>query len=279
MSIPITSKTALSKHVPENSNTISGDHKNIQGHESTRRALLGSSLAIGSAIAVGSGISRSASAKTGAHTKAARSTIAVGAHTLPKLGYGYADLEPYIDAETMHLHHDKHHAGYVKGLNAAEKALVACRKSGDFHGIKLIERSLAFHGNGHTNHTVFWSNMKPAKAAKKTPEGALAAHIAKDLGSLDKLKAHFSIAAKTVEGNGWGALVYHPMFDRLYILSLLNHQNSALNGVVPLLMCDVWEHAYYLKYKNKRADYIKNWWNVVDWANVEARYAAARKMV
>ena len=247
----------------------------------TRREWIENGLVIGGAIgavAVTSGVSAISEAKSGgaASAKVKTAAIAVGAHQLPKLGYGYADLEPYIDAETMHLHHDNHHAGYVKGLNAAEKALAECRKSGNYSDIKLIERSLAFHGNGHTNHTVFWANMKPAKAAKKRPEGALASHIGKDFGSLDKLKAHFSVAAKTVEGNGWGALVYHPMFDRLYIVSLLNHQNSALNGVTPLLMCDVWEHAYYLKYKNKRADYIKNWWNVVDWADVESRYKNAR---
>jgi len=163
--------------------------KPSNSNESTRREWLGGSLAVGGAlgaVAMSSALGANASAKPSAGSASSQTSVAIatGAHALPKLGYGYADLEPYIDAETMHLHHDKHHAGYVKGLNAAEKALVACRKSGDFHGIKLIERSLAFHGNGHTNHTVFWSNMKPAKAAKKAPEGALMKHISKGITPL-----------------------------------------------------------------------------------------------
>ncbi|MFH1278620.1 MAG: superoxide dismutase [Candidatus Eisenbacteria bacterium] len=201
-----------------------------------------------------------------------------GEHVLPPLPYAYDALEPYIDEETMRLHHDKHHAGYVKGLNGAEKALVLARQTKDFGGIASLERDLAFHGNGHFNHVLFWNNMKPAKEARKRPAGELARLIGRDFGNLDALMAQFTAAAAQVEGNGWGALVYHPFFHRLYTVAVLNHQNSLLNGAVPLLMVDVWEHAYYLKYQNKRGDYLASWWNVVDWAGVELNFDRAQAL-
>lgn len=204
--------------------------------------------------------------------------VGFGAHVLSPLPYAYDALEPYIDADTMKLHHDKHHAGYVKGLNAAEKALAQARQAKDFGGIAGLERNLAFHGNGHFNHTLFWKVMKPAKEAKKYPTGELAKMIGRDFGNLDGMKAQFTAASATVEGNGWGVLAYHPMFHRLYTVAVLNHQNSLLNGAVPILLVDVWEHAYYLKYQNKRGDYLDAWWNVVDWANVEGIFARARML-
>ena len=202
-------------------------------------------------------------------------TAEPGRHTLPDLPYAYDALEPHIDANTMLPHHSIHHQGYVNGLNEAELGLVEARASNNFATIAKLERALAFHGSGHNNHLIFWQNMNAAELAKETPTGALAAQIQRDFGSLDNLKAQFNAAAASVEGNGWGALVYHPIFQRLYVTSLLNHQNLTLVGSIPLLLLDVWEHAYYLKYQNRRAEYIKNWWKVVDWSDVERRFEAA----
>jgi len=202
-----------------------------------------------------------------------------GAHVLPPLPYAYDALEPHIDAETMRLHHDKHHAGYVKGLNAAEVGLADARKSGDFSGLAKLERALAFHGSGHYNHLLFWNTMKPVAQVKVRPTGALARQINRDFGSLNNMKAQFQAAAAKVEGNGWGVMVYHPGFNRLYTLSILNHQNSMLTGAISLLICDVWEHAYYLKYQNKRGDFLKAWWNVVDWSTAEEIFDIVRGAV
>jgi len=195
------------------------------------------------------------------------------AHELPPLPYDYAALEPHIDEQTMRLHHDKHHAAYVAGLNAAEEKLAAARASGDFAAIAALERAIAFHGCGHVNHCVFWENMGPNAGGE--PGGDLLKKINGDFGGFDKFKAQFTQAAATVEGNGWGVLAYQPALGKLYTLGMMNHQNLTLTGSIPLLMLDVWEHAYYLKYQNKRPDYIAAWWNVVNWKDVEARFKKA----
>jgi len=200
------------------------------------------------------------------------SAIRPGKHVLPELPYGYRDLEPFIDAATMELHHSKHHQAYVNGLNNAELALVDARENGDFKNIQQTERELAFHGAGHANHCVFFFNMRPEGIAQPEPEGALFSQIQHDFGSLQRLKDQFTQTAVTVEGSGWGALVYDMTVGRLYTMALQNHQNVTIPGAVPLLMVDVWEHAYYLKYQNRRIDYIKNWWNVVDWRDVAERF-------
>ncbi len=206
-------------------------------------------------------------------------TIEIGKHTLPSLPYSYDALEPFIDAKTMELHHNKHHQAYVNGLNAAELALREARDKENFSSIAALERAIAFHGSGHNNHLIFWSNMNAKGLAKTAPEGNLADAINRDFGSLNNLRAQFNATSATVEGNGWGVLAYHPGFNRLYTLSVLNHQNLSVTGAIPLLMLDVWEHAYYLNYQNRRPDYIANWWNVVDWKNVEERFATATKLV
>ena len=174
-------------------------------------------------------------------------------HSLPKLSYEYKDLEPYIDAQTVELHYSKHHQGYVDGLNKAEESLAKARETGDFTSVKHLKREIAFHGSGHTLHTLYWANMCSSKNAKGTPSG-------------DLLKA--------IESR-WGLLVY--VNGVLEILTIEKHQNITQIGAVPLLTCDVWEHAYYLKYQNRRAEYITNWFNVVNWDDVEARFAKALK--
>jgi Fe-Mn family superoxide dismutase len=195
-------------------------------------------------------------------------------YTLPPLPYAYEALEPAIDAQTMKLHHDIHHAGYVKGLNAALDKLAEARKSGDYAAVKALSREVAFHGSGHLLHCCFWTNMTPAKTE---PKGRLSAMIARDFGSMDAFKAQFGNAAKQVEGSGWGILAFEPLSKRLLVLESEKHQNLTVWGVHPLLVLDVWEHAYYLKYQNRRPEYVDAFWNVVNWNDVAARLDAAMK--
>jgi Fe-Mn family superoxide dismutase len=196
-------------------------------------------------------------------------------HELPPLPYAYDALEPYYDEQTVRLHHDKHHAAYVAGLNKAEEQLAAARAAGDYALIKHWERELAFHGSGHLLHTLFWENMTPGGGGE--PDGELAAQIAQDFGSFEAFKAQFSAAANAVEGSGWGLLGWLPAFGKLVVLQVEKHQDLTLWGVVPLLIVDVWEHAYYLKYQNRRAEWVSNWWNLVNWPDVARRFAAARR--
>ncbi len=197
-----------------------------------------------------------------------------GEHTLPELNYSYDALEPFIDEQTMKLHHSKHHQGYVNGLNSAEKALAKARKSGDFGDIRNLERLVAFHGSGHFNHCLFWQNMIPADNYKD-PSGDLLKQIKKDFGSLDGLKAQFGAAAKAVEGSGWGLLAWQPAGEQLVTLAAENHQKQTQFTAIPVLALDVWEHAYYLHYQNKRGDYVDNWWNIVNWENVAEQFSNA----
>lgn len=199
------------------------------------------------------------------------------AYELPPLSYPYNALEPYIDEQTMHLHHDIHHKGYVDGLNKAEAELAKARQAGDFALVKHWEREAAFHGSGHILHTIFWTNMAgEGKGGGGTPKGALAQQIDKDFGSFDAFKAQFNAATIAVEGSGWGILGWQPLLGRLVILTAEKHQNLTQWGVVPLLVLDVWEHAYYLKYQNKRAEYVKNFSNIVNWSDVASRFDKAR---
>lgn len=206
----------------------------------------------------------------------AASPVPVGKHTLPPLPYAYNALEPYIDETTMRIHHDKHHQSYVDGLNNAENKLAEARRSGDFSLVKHWERELAFHGAGHYLHTLFWSIMAPNAGGPAT--GPAAEQIRADFGSFEDFKKQFSEAADKVEGGGWAIWVWSPRSQRTEILTAEKHQNLSQWDVVPLLALDVWEHAYYLKHQNKRADYIKDWWNVVNWKEVNERLTAARRL-
>ncbi len=200
-------------------------------------------------------------------------------YELPPLPYPYEALEPHIDAQTMRIHHDMHHKAYVDGLNKALEGLAKAREGGDFAAVQALSRLAAFHGGGHSNHTIFWHNMAAAgKGGGGEPGGDLASAIRKDFGDFAKFKAHFSAAATAVEGNGWGVLAWQPALSALTIQTMMNQQNLTILGSVPLLMLDVWEHAYYLKYQNKRAAYVEAWWNVVNWKDVEARFARAKNV-
>lgn len=189
---------------------------------------------------------------------------------LPKLPYDYNALEPYCDEATVRLHHDVHHQAYVDGLNWTEEKLAEVRDEGDFALIKHWERELAFHGSGHLLHTLFWENMCPGGG--KSAQGSLAKRIVENFGSFEKFKKQFTAAAVAVEGSGWTLLVWSPYFKELEILQTENHQNLAQWGVIPLLAIDIWEHAYYLKYQNKRAEWVEAWWNLVNWEDVLKRF-------
>lgn len=196
-------------------------------------------------------------------------------HELPPLPYDYNALEPHIDEQTMILHHDIHHLGYVNGLNNAESKLREARESGDFGLVKHWERELAFHGAGHFLHCVFWENMSPDGGGE--PTGALAEAISKQFGGFEKFLAQFKAAGAAVEGSGWVMLTCQPCCGRLEILTAEKHQNLSQWVSAPLLVCDVWEHAYYLKYQNKRAAYLEAFCNVINWKDVEKRFEWCKK--
>ena len=200
-------------------------------------------------------------------------SIAAGNHQLPPLPYPYNALEPYISEEIMRLHHDKHHKSYVDGLNKAEKKLEEARETGDFALVKHWSRELAFHGSGHYLHTIFWNNMKPNGGGM--PSGGLLKEIDKYFGSFEAFNSHFSEAAKGVEGVGWAILVWSPRSRHLEILQSERHMLLTQWDTIPLLVLDVWEHAYYLQYKNNRGDYVDNWWKLVNWKDVEERFQKA----
>ncbi|MEH7495428.1 superoxide dismutase [Neobacillus niacini] len=205
-----------------------------------------------------------------------KKTVPPGGHTLPELPYAYNALEPYISEEIMRLHHDKHHRSYVEGLNKAEVNLKKARDNGDFSLIKHWSRELAFHGSGHYLHTIFWKNMIPRGGGG--PQGLLKKEIENYFGSFDKFKKQFSEAAKQVEGVGWAILVWSPRARHLEILQSERHMLLTQWDTIPLLVLDVWEHAYYLQYKNNRAGYVDNWWNLVNWNDVEMRFDKASEI-
>ncbi|KGX85963.1 superoxide dismutase [Pontibacillus litoralis] len=200
--------------------------------------------------------------------------VPIGKHRLPPLPYPYDGLEPYISKEIMLLHHDVHHQAYVDGLNKAEKKLAQLRSTANQEQLKHWLREQSFHGSGHFLHTNFWFNMKPNGGGK--PKGELMKQITKDFGSYEQFKYQFTEAAKSVEGDGWALLVWELRSGRLAIQTAEKHQLFGLWDVIPLLVLDVWEHAYYLQYKTKRGEYVENWWNVVNWSDVEKKFDTIR---
>ncbi|AJY74408.1 Fe-Mn family superoxide dismutase [Paenibacillus beijingensis] len=213
----------------------------------------------------------------GVEERESRKPVPIGGHTLPPLPYPYNALEPYIDEATMRIHHDKHHQSYVDGLNKAEKELQQARQSGDFSLVRHWECELAFNGAGHYLHTLFWNVMSPQGGGRPVDE--LADEIDRSFGSYEAFKKQFSEAAAKVQGGGWSILVWSPRSQRLEVLTAEKHQNLSQWDIVPVLPLDVWEHAYYLKHQNKRADYIKDWWNVVNWPYVNERFHKAKTLV
>ncbi|MCD4548894.1 superoxide dismutase [Schaalia sp. lx-260] len=195
-------------------------------------------------------------------------------YSLPELPYDYAALEPHISARIMQLHHNKHHAAYVAGANAALEALAAARETGDFAAINLHEKNLAFHLGGHTNHSIFWQNMTPD--GQERPDGDLAAAIDEFFGSFEAFQGQFAATALGLQGSGWAVLAWDALSRRLVTFQLTDQQGNIPVATVPLLMLDMWEHAFYLDYLNVKGDYVKAWWNVVNWEDVAARFMRAQ---
>jgi superoxide dismutase, Fe-Mn family len=198
----------------------------------------------------------------------------VATYTLPDLPYDYAALEPHISGEIIELHHDKHHAAYVKGANDTLDKLAEAREKGDFGAIVGLEKTFAFHLSGHTLHTLYWQNLSGDGGDK--PDGALAAAIDADFGSFDGFKGQLTQATATTQGSGWGVLSYDSLGKKLTVQQVQDHQGNVGIGTTPLLVFDAWEHAFYLQYKNVKVDFFKAVWNLWNWDDVSARFAAAK---
>jgi Fe-Mn family superoxide dismutase len=197
-------------------------------------------------------------------------------YTLPDLPYDYGALEPHYSAEILELHHDKHHAAYVKGANAALDKLGEARETGEFDTINQLQKNLAFNLSGHVLHSLFWQNMSPDGGDK--PDGDLAAAIDASFGSFEGFRGQLSEAALNVQGSGWGALTWEPLGQRLIVEQVYDHQSNVGQGAPPLLVLDMWEHAYYLQFKNVKADWVDAFWNIVNWLDVAARFGRAREL-
>ena len=195
-------------------------------------------------------------------------------YTLPELPYDYDALAPHISGRIMELHHSKHHQAYVTGANAALEQLEEARETGNLANVNKLEKDLAFNLGGHINHSVFWQNLSPNGGG--APTGELAAALEDGFGSFEKFQAHFTATALGVQGSGWAVLAWDGLGKKPVIFQLFDQQGNAPLGVTPLLQLDVWEHAYYLDYLNVRADYVKAFWNLANWEDVQQRFTAAQ---
>jgi len=197
-------------------------------------------------------------------------------HTLPDLPYAYNGLEPVISEEIMRLHHSKHHQTYVNSLNALEEKLEQARSVNDTLAQVSMQPAIKFNAGGHINHSIFWTNLAPLNAGGgQLHEGPLAQAIQRDFGSLEELKNKFNAATVAIQGSGWGWLGYNKQ-TKLLVVETTSNQDP-LQASVPLLGVDVWEHAYYLQYKNARGEYLKEIWKIINWKNVEERYLKAQQ--
>lgn len=197
-------------------------------------------------------------------------------YVLPELDYGYSALEPYIPARALELHHLKHHAAYVAGANATISQLSRAREQSDFTAINQLEKSLAFHLSGHVLHSMFWRNLRPDGGGR--PEHELLAAVEEHFGNFRAMQAQVNAAAMNIQGSGWAALCWDSIGERLLVEQIHDHQGNSEQGGIPLLVVDMWEHAYYLKYENRKGEWIDAFWNLVNWADVEARFTHARRL-
>ena len=245
--------------------------------EPTRRDVLGSAAMVGGWMALGPGV---ALARQESSLGGSSAAPVGGLYQLPPLPYGYGDLEPFIDSQTMRLHHDVHHAGYVKAANAAVTELAQIQRVGGdaINRVGDITGKLSFALSGHVLHSLFWESMTRGGGGDPPADSQIGRLIQRDFGSVDAFRANLAAAARQVRGSGWGVLAYEPTAQRLMVLQAENHENAGVWGAVPLLAVDVWEHAYYLKYQNRRSDFIKAFLDVVNWESAEKRLAQARKL-
>ncbi len=227
--------------------------------------LAGVGVVLGSVLPVGTSDAATKDAFAGAYES--------GTYRLPPLPYEYNALEPLYDEKTLRIHHGKHHAGYVNGLNAAVEKLQAAREKNDYAAIRSLSSDLAFNGSGHVLHTLFWHSMSPSR--EEVPDG-LARAMVESFGSVENARNQFAAATKAVMSNGWGALVYEPIANKLLILQVERHQDLAVWGTTPLLVCDVWEHAYYLQHQNNRGAWVDSFLKLANWPVAAARLEQAR---
>jgi Fe-Mn family superoxide dismutase len=191
-------------------------------------------------------------------------------YVLPELAYDYGALEPYISGHIMELHHDKHHRGYVEGANRTLEQLQEARTQGKFDNVSALEQVLAFDASGHLLHSLFWQNLAPRAGGE--PSGALGKAIQRDFGGFEAFKRQLAQTAATIMGSGWAALLWDPLSEQLMVVQLHDHQSRTIQGAVPVLVLDVWEHAYYLQYETAKAKYIEAVWNLWNWAAIGERY-------
>ena len=206
----------------------------------------------------------------------------MGKYTLPEMPYAYDALEPHLDAQTMEIHHSKHHQKYTDGMNGALEKLSPELQEKDIEEILSsinlvpddVKGAINFNGGGYDNHKLFWNSMKQNGGGE--PTGAIADAINDSFGSFAEFKELFSSKTAPIQGSGWGWLVYNPNSGKVEYKAMSNQTSPRTEGLVPLLGLDVWEHAYYLKYQNKRPDYIAAWWNVINWDEVNDRFSKAK---
>jgi len=198
-------------------------------------------------------------------------------YTLPDLPYDYSALEPVISAEIMELHHSKHHKGYVTKLNEALEKYAEAEKNNDVAAMIACQNAIKFNGGGHVNHSIFWEILGPVSECGGRPTGALLEAIEKSFGSFENFVGEFNSKTAVVQGSGWGWLGYCPEKKCLKIATCQNQDPLSTQGLKPIFGVDVWEHAYYLQYKNVRPDYLKAIWQILNWKKIEERYNKAVK--
>jgi superoxide dismutase, Fe-Mn family len=195
-------------------------------------------------------------------------------YALPDLEYDFGALEPHISGRIMELHHGKHHKGYVDKANETLEKLAEARESEDYSRLVGLEKALAFNLSGHVLHSIFWKNLTPGGG--DAPSGELARAITRDFGSFKAFRQQLSEVAASIMGSGWAALVWEPLAGRLLTCQIYDHQSNLSQGGLPLMVIDAWEHAYYLQYANQKTEFFKAVWSLWDWADVSARFEAAR---
>ncbi len=240
----------------------------------TRRDFLQNSVAIVGGMVLANSTAQAKEVNMQTSLYPDKLTDDAGKYILLPLPYAFDALEPVIDARTVELHYNFHHKPAVAAANKAEDGLALARETNDFALVKHYEKELALGLSSHILHTIYWTNLS---AKGGNPTGSLLKAIEKNFKSLDKFKAHLTAATTSVEGAGWGILGYLPSSGKLMILQCENHQKLTAWGVVPILVLDVWEHAYYLKYQNRRAEYVNGLFSIINWDNVAARFDAVTR--
>jgi len=196
-------------------------------------------------------------------------------YVLPALEYDYGALEPHISGKIMELHHDKHHKAYVDGANKTLEQLQEARQKGSFDAVGTLERTLAFNVSGHVLHSIFWRNLAPKSGGR--PSGELAQTLDRHFGTFDAFKQQLTKTAATIQGSGWAALMWDTLSHQLLITQIHDHQSSTIQGAVPLMVLDAWEHAYYLQYFNEKAKFFDAVWNLWNWNDIAQRLTDARR--